>query len=144
EALRAGGGKRRNKKEERVNNGRGQSSASVESSLSIDSGSSEQGGVVDTVVPDSQDGGNLEIVLPFDKAVPPSGINLLLPDEDNPLGTPQRDIHLQQEASKLLVVQKSVGFCYDKPDGDVIKELVTDEVRDRAKKSEWEHKQGYQ
>ncbi|MCH80905.1 hypothetical protein A2U01_0001681 [Trifolium medium] len=136
EAMRLGGGKQRRKKEARVSDGSGQSRDNVENSFSSDSGNSNQRGVIDTVVPDSQVNGNLEVVLPLEKVPNSSGINLLLTDEC--------DIHQHLEATKLLEVQKTVGFCYDKSDGEVIKELLTDEVRDRTKKVEWEQKQGYQ
>jgi hypothetical protein len=61
---------------------------------------------------------------------------LLLDDNIHDVGG-AGDNHQQLEAKKLLDIQKKVGFCYVEQDGVVIKELITDEVRDRKKKQEW-------
>ncbi|MCH84661.1 hypothetical protein A2U01_0005496 [Trifolium medium] len=94
------------------------------------------------VASDLQGGLNLEVVLPGSVSTPNSGLDLLV-DEDA-----GDDIRFgSQEASdanKLLLIQKNVGFCYEEPDGNVIKVLTDDEQRDRLKKQEWEERNGYQ
>ncbi|MCH81328.1 RNA recognition motif, partial [Trifolium medium] len=140
EALRKGGGKRRRKKEDRVGSSCEQNCESVEGSFSFDSGGGDHEGVAESMVSDSQNEANLEV----ENGLPPAGINSMVAEATVQLAVNQCDLQYQHEASKLLKVQKLVGFSYDKPDGEVIKELVTDEVRDRAKKLEWEQNQGFQ
>ncbi|MCI38814.1 hypothetical protein A2U01_0060043 [Trifolium medium] len=46
------------------------------------------------------------------------------------------------EAAKLLSIQKEVGFSFEDFDGVTLKQLVDQERSDRAKKREWEQKEG--
>ncbi|WJX47284.1 hypothetical protein P8452_33995 [Trifolium repens] len=53
-----------------------------------------------------------------------------------------KDILIQ--AAKLLSIQKVVGFYFAEPEGNTINHLVDQEIEDRAKKVEWENKEGDQ
>ncbi|MCH91477.1 LINE-1 reverse transcriptase like, partial [Trifolium medium] len=135
EAVREGGRKQSHKKkgglEERLK-------TAIEISSEDISGSVYKGVEGTSLVPDSQIGLNMEVVLPGAVITPSSGIELLLG------GYNETHAHCETqqncEASKLLKIQKQVGFCFDEEDGDVIKVLAKDELRDRAKKAEWEQR----
>ncbi|MCH91532.1 hypothetical protein A2U01_0012459, partial [Trifolium medium] len=81
-----------------------------------------------SVVPDSLEGPNLEVVLPRREATPTSGIALLL--EVNNDDVLQQGDQVVSESTKLLDIQKQVGFCYQEADDAVVKVLVKDEHRD--------------
>jgi hypothetical protein len=53
-----------------------------------------------------------------------------------------KDILIQ--AAKLLSIHKIVGFNFVEPEGNIINQLVDQEIEDRAKKVEWENKEGDQ
>jgi hypothetical protein len=48
------------------------------------------------------------------------------------------------EAAKLLSIQNQVGFNFEEVKDDTIKHLVEQETCDRAKKKDWEDKNGDQ
>jgi hypothetical protein len=48
------------------------------------------------------------------------------------------------QAAKLLSIQREVGFNFQQPEGDTLKQLVQEENVDRAKKTAWENKEGDQ
>ncbi|MCI33099.1 hypothetical protein A2U01_0054315, partial [Trifolium medium] len=69
----------------------------------------------------------------------PSGMNLLLLEDGSktpisPESLVYGEILLQKEASKLLEIQKSVGFTFEGEDREVCGKMVEDELRDRAQK----------
>ncbi|MCH79641.1 LINE-1 reverse transcriptase like, partial [Trifolium medium] len=70
-----------------------------------------------------------------------SGVDLLLTEDNSQVQIPRDssingDILLQREASKLLEIQKTVGFSFDMEDRVVCDKMVEDELRDRAHKVE--------
>jgi hypothetical protein len=48
------------------------------------------------------------------------------------------------QAAKLLSIQKEVGFTFKEQTIDIVKKLVIQETSDRAKKLDWENRQGDQ
>jgi hypothetical protein len=85
---------------------------------------------------------------------PSSGINLFLEGDSSAVPETQLGVSEVQpieddrakvvEAAKLLRIQKEVGFTFYVEDGEIVKELVQQEVCDQAKKMDWEEKNGYQ
>jgi hypothetical protein len=78
-----------------------------------------------------------------------SGVNLLVGMENSPASDTSRpgvntNGVLQLEASKLLAIQKSVGFSFEVEDKEVCAKMVEDELRDRAQKVEREQQNGDQ
>jgi hypothetical protein len=78
-----------------------------------------------------------------------SGVNLLVGVDNSPAsGASGPDaigngaLHL--EASKLLAIQKSVGFSFQVEDSEVCAKMMEDELRDRAQKVEREQANGDQ
>jgi hypothetical protein len=47
------------------------------------------------------------------------------------------------EATKLLKIQQTIGFCYNETDGEIVTALVKDKQRDRLKKQVWEQENGH-
>ncbi|PNY16690.1 hypothetical protein L195_g013415 [Trifolium pratense] len=139
EAVREGGGKRYCKR-------KGKETVMSQSS-NKDSGSgemccSDNVDKEDTVVAETAEGIILEVVLPRIEPTPTSGLNLLLEADTEEVN--QNRSQLNSDASKLLYIQKNVGFRYEEPDDVVVKVLAEDEQRDRLKKQEWEQRNGYQ
>jgi hypothetical protein len=92
------------------------------------------------------------LAIPFSQRggpTPASGINLIS-GSDSSQGSVlapvtqviEKDILIQ--AAKLLSIQKEVGFNFEEPEGESIKQLVEQEIEDRTKKMEWENKEGDQ
>jgi hypothetical protein len=82
-------------------------------------------------------------------ATPASGINLisvsdnsLVADSVPQVNTEEKDKFV--EAAKLLSIQREVRFTFEEPTDDTLKQLVDQERCDRAKKLEWEQKDGDQ
>jgi hypothetical protein len=90
----------------------------------------------------SLEGLNLEVVLPIIDPTPHSGELRAVGGVDDGGGQYQ-ELNFS-ESSKLLHIQKDVGFGYVVPDVEVILVLANEENRDRLKKQEWEQKNGSQ
>jgi hypothetical protein len=78
-----------------------------------------------------------------------SGVNLLVGVENSPASDTSRpgvntNGVLQLEASKLMAIQKSVGFSFQVEDSEVCAKMMEDELRDRAQKVEREQANGDQ
>jgi hypothetical protein len=80
---------------------------------------------------------------------PTSGINLISGSEislgivdETPLQSGEKEEVLQ--AAKLLSIQKDVGFNFEEPEEEIMKQLVDQELCDRAKKMELEKREGDQ
>jgi hypothetical protein len=104
------------------------------SAIGCDSLAGIQGDEVCLAVPDSQEGLNIEVVLPVCNIVRKSGIGMLMNDENevqNSSGAQQ-----QEEALKLLRIQQQIDFCYDETDTEVEKVMIKEELQDREKKAE--------
>jgi hypothetical protein len=76
---------------------------------------------------------------PVVQGASPSGAVLLVRDENSQNSCPvESQVNdqspLQREASKLLEIQKAVGFSFALQDNEVCEKLVADELRDRAQK----------
>ncbi|MCH92509.1 hypothetical protein A2U01_0013449 [Trifolium medium] len=68
-----------------------------------------------------------------------SGLQFLMGEEESqvpvsPEAVVTKEDLLQNEASKLLGIQKTVGFSFDEEDKEVCDKMVEDELRDRAQK----------
>jgi hypothetical protein len=96
-----------------------------------------------SVVPESTEGLNLEVVLHGGNSTPTSGLHLLLGEDCRQGSQQDRGVGPDGEATKLLNIQKQVGFNYIEADDLVINVLKADEVRDRKKKEEWEQNNGF-
>ncbi|KAK2398506.1 hypothetical protein QL285_048438 [Trifolium repens] len=77
---------------------------------------------------------------------PGSGLNLIVGDENS--NGSSSVAHSQEvdrdkvvQAAKLLNIQREVGFTFEEPLDDVIKQLVDEENCDRSKKMDWERRQ---
>jgi hypothetical protein len=114
---------------------------------------SVKGSMEDTNLIGEEDGGSVEGRPEEEEAAQPefvsSGVNLLLGVDMSPVsdlsGTGAiGDSVLQREASKLMAIQKSVGFSFEVDDSEVRAKLVVDELRDRAQKVEREQVNGDQ
>ncbi|WJX77735.1 hypothetical protein P8452_61014 [Trifolium repens] len=90
----------------------------------------------------SLEGLNLEVVLLIIDPTPHSGELRAVGGVDDGGGQYQ-ELNFS-ESSKLLHIQKDVGFGYVVPDEEVILVLANEENRDRLKKQEWEQKNGSQ
>ncbi|WJX73890.1 hypothetical protein P8452_57618 [Trifolium repens] len=82
-------------------------------------------------------------------ATPNSGINLLSTSEisgksNNSQHTQEEDREKLIQAAKLLSIQRGVGFSFEIEDDLTLKQLVELEKCDRAKKMEWEQREGDQ
>jgi hypothetical protein len=81
---------------------------------------------------------------------PSLGVNNLLSDSENSRKSDSSSHKLDDDrekvlqAAKLLSIQKGVGFTFEVPEADTIMQLVDQEKCDRAKKMEWETKEGDQ
>jgi hypothetical protein len=80
---------------------------------------------------------------------PVSGINLISDSEGSivPNSIPQSNDEEKEkllEAAKLLSIQQEVGFTFEVPDDMTLKQLVDHERGDRAKKMDWERREGDQ
>jgi hypothetical protein len=80
---------------------------------------------------------------------PTSGINLISGSEGSivPNSMPQGSDEEKEkliEAAKLLSIQQEVGFTFEEPTDMTLKQLVDHERGDRAKKMEWERREGDQ
>ncbi|MCH81539.1 hypothetical protein A2U01_0002328, partial [Trifolium medium] len=78
-----------------------------------------------------------------------SGVDLLLMEDGSktpisPESLVYGEVLLQNEAAKLLEIQKTVGFTFEVEDRDVCEKMVEDELRDRAQKVERETVNGDQ
>jgi hypothetical protein len=93
-----------------------------------------------SVVQDSFEGLNLEVVLPAIEVTPNSGIALLMDDGGADVVRP---LYAELESKKLLNIQHAVGFCYEEPNEAVIEILDIVEKRDREKMQEWEQRSGF-
>ncbi|MCH98111.1 endonuclease/exonuclease/phosphatase family protein, partial [Trifolium medium] len=120
EAVRGGGGKRRRNKRGDVNVSTQTSGdlSEVGGKIGADSVDDGPGGGEDcTVVSESQEGLNLEVVLPGFVPTPGSGLALIVAEDT---GEDSRfDSQEASDANKLLHIQKNVGFCYDESDGEI-------------------------
>ncbi|MCI27053.1 hypothetical protein A2U01_0048251, partial [Trifolium medium] len=108
EAVREGGIKQRRKR-------KGAQCAAVQSGSQV-SGEGTQSNMVlsgyaISVVPETIDGLNLEVVLPGRGLTPTSGIDLLLNEENE--NHELLGVQHNAEAAKLLHLQQQVGFNYD-------------------------------
>jgi hypothetical protein len=83
------------------------------------------------------EGLNLEVVLTAGIPTPASGIQLLLGNDQGQTSLPMR-LSQDNEALKLLQIQKEVGFVYEEADDVVLNVMQEDELRDNKKKEEWE------
>ncbi|MCH94267.1 hypothetical protein A2U01_0015224, partial [Trifolium medium] len=101
-----------------------------------------QGEETNSMVPDSQVGLNLEVVLSGSHLTSRSGIDLLL--KENYATQQANGTEQEGEATKLFQIQKQVGICYEEGDEEVVKVLVKDELPDRKEKAEWEQKNSHQ
>jgi hypothetical protein len=77
---------------------------------------------------------------------PGSGLNLIVGDENsNGSGSlahsQEGDRDKVVQAAKLLRIQREVGFTFEEPLEDVVKQLVDEENCDRSKKMDWEKRQ---
>ncbi|KAK2434687.1 heterogeneous nuclear ribonucleoprotein [Trifolium repens] len=80
---------------------------------------------------------------------PGSGLNMMFGKENsngsNSLLTAQEENKEKLvQAAKLLSIQKEVGFTFNEQTIDIVKKLVIQETSDRAKKLDWENRQGDQ
>jgi hypothetical protein len=132
EAVKDGGGKskRRKKKISMAVD----SNSSVESSVGVKSTLPQENEAV-SVRPVSGNGTILEVILPVSQQN-----NLLAVGDVGDDFISSNVVLGDLEASKLLKIQKEVGFCYKENDDAVVQILSDEELRDRTKKAEWEHR----
>ncbi|KAK2423265.1 hypothetical protein QL285_033730 [Trifolium repens] len=133
EAVKDGGDKSKRRKKKKILMAAEQTS-SAESSIGVQS-SLPQENEVDPVRSASEKGITLEVILP----VIQQNHVLALGDDGDDIHSTNADPG-DLEASKLLQIQKEVGFCYKENDGAVVQILSEGELRDRTKKAEWEQK----
>jgi hypothetical protein len=132
EAVKDGGGKskRRKKKISMAVD----SNSSVESSVGVKSTLPQENEAV-SVRPVSGNGTILEVILPVSQQN-----NLLAVGDVGDDFISSNVVLGDLEASKLLKIQKEVGFCYKENDDAVVQILSDEELRDRTKKAEWENR----
>jgi hypothetical protein len=82
---------------------------------------------------------------PITILTPTSGLNLIddievseVPETQLPTNMGDRDKVI--EAAKLLQIQKQVRFTFAVPEEETLKQLIEEEVSDRAKKMKWEQR----
>jgi hypothetical protein len=83
------------------------------------------------------------------RRTPASGINLISGSENSLLSNSVGQENEEEkaklvEAAKLLSIQREVGFTFEEPRGEIMKQLVDHENADRAKKMDWEQREGDQ
>jgi hypothetical protein len=88
-------------------------------------------------------------IAPIPGATPPSGLNLITSSDasmvmETPAHNDEEDRVKVLEAAKLISIQKQVGFSFEAEDGETVKQLIVQENCDRAKKMEWEQRNGDQ
>jgi hypothetical protein len=96
---------------------------------------------------DRRQGGAQQIHYPG--STPASGLLLLSGSDISRVSDSLSHAHVEDrdkliEAAKLLNIQKDVGFTFVEATEDTLKHLVDQEICDRAKKLEWEKREGDQ
>jgi hypothetical protein len=133
EAVKDGGGKSKRRKKKKISMAV-DSNSSVESSVGVKSTLPQENEAA-SVQSVSGNGTILEVILPVSQQN-----NLQAIGDVGDAFISSNVAHGDLEASKLLKIQKEVGFCYKENDDEVVQILSDEELRDRTKKAEWENR----